>query len=447
MLKIYSANKIMKLFYSFVILILFQSCSFDKKSGIWSNDKNIASDKDVYKDFKTLISAEKSFDQIISLQKNFSFKLPNAKINYAWSDIFFDQNNNYINFKYDNLNKLILKSKKITRHKLNSFLLYEDNNIITSDHKGNIIVFSINENKIISKFNFYKKKYKKINKSLNLIIEDNIIYVSDNIGYLYAYDYKIDNLIWAKNYKVPFRSNLKLKGDKLIGSTQNNNLFFFDKKNGIILKTIPTEDSVIKNKFINNLSLNNNSVFFLNTYGSLYSLDIKSMKIRWFANLNQTLNLNPSNLFSGNQIINNEERIVLNSNKHTYVIDTNSGQIIHKKNFSSNVKPILISNYLFIVTKNNLLISFDIISGNILYSHDVNKKISEYLDIKKKQVDINNIMIANNKILIFLKSSYLLIFDINGVLLELPSKILSQPIIIENSILYLDKKNKLLVVN
>ena len=174
------------------------------------------------------------------------------------------------------------------------------------------------------------------------------------------------------------------------------------------------------------------------------------MKIRWFANLNQTLNLNPSNLFSGNQIINNEERIVLNSNKHTYVIDTNSGQIIHKKNFSSNVKPILISNYLFIVTKNNLLISFDIISGNILYSHDVNKKISEYLDIKKKQVDINNIMIANNKILIFLKSSYLLIFDINGVLLEvrkLPSKILSQPIIIENSILYLDKKNKLLVVN
>ena len=59
-------------------------------------------------------------------------------------------------------------------------------------------------------------------------------------------------------------------------------------------------------------------------------------------------------------------------------------------------------------------------------------------------------MIANNKILIFLKSSYLLIFDINGVLLEvrkLPSKILSQPIIIENSILYLDRKNKLLVVN
>jgi hypothetical protein len=32
-------------------------------------------------------------------------------------------------------------------------------------------------------------------------------------------------------------------------------------------------------------------------------LIIKTMKINWFINLNQSLDLNPSNLFFGNQII------------------------------------------------------------------------------------------------------------------------------------------------
>ena len=62
--------------------------------------------------------------------------------------------------------------------------------------------------KIIIEFNFYNR-YKKFKKVLNMIIENEIIYVSDNLGYLYAFHYKKQNLIWAKNYKVPFRSNIK----------------------------------------------------------------------------------------------------------------------------------------------------------------------------------------------------------------------------------------------
>ena len=69
------------------------------------------------------------------------------------------------------------------------------NNIILNDEKGNILVFSINEKKIITKFNFYKKKYKKIKTVLNFLIEDNIVYVSYNLGYLYAYNYQTKNIL------------------------------------------------------------------------------------------------------------------------------------------------------------------------------------------------------------------------------------------------------------
>ena len=81
----------------------------------------------------------------------------------------------------------------------------------------------------------------------------------------------MNKIIWAKNYKIPFRSNLKILKDKIIVSNQNNTLYFLDKKNGELLKQIPTEETIIKNHFINNLSTNNkNTVLFLNSYGIVF---------------------------------------------------------------------------------------------------------------------------------------------------------------------------------
>ena len=370
--------------------------------------------------------------------------------NIKWNDIFYDQSNNFKNFIYSDSNEIIFKSKKITKYQVNNFILFEKDNLISSDLKGNVIIFSIKENKVIAKFNFYKKRYKKIIKKLNFIIEDNIIYISDNIGYLYAFDYKNNKILWAKNYKVPFRSNLKILENNLVAANQNNNLYFFNKLNGNKLRSRPTEETLVKNKFINNLSSNKDSLFFLNTYGSLYAINIKSMRLSWFINLNQSQNLNPSNLFSGNKIINNDSKIIVSSNQFTYVIDANTGTIIYKKKFSSQVKPIIINDYLFLISKNNLLISMNLKTGNIIYSYDINQKIAKYLNIKKNKVEFKNIIIANDKILIFLKNSYILKFNINGNLEQvkkLPSKLNTNPIIIDGSILYLDFKNKLSIVD
>ena len=62
--------------------------------------------------------------------------------------------------------------------------------ILSDSIMVHIIIFSTIENDVVLNFNFYKKKFKKIKKKLNLIIQDNIIYASDNIGYLYAFNYK-----------------------------------------------------------------------------------------------------------------------------------------------------------------------------------------------------------------------------------------------------------------
>ena len=69
-------------------------------------------------------------------------------------------------------------------------------------------------------------------------------------------------------------------------------------------------------------------------------------------------------------------------------------------------------------------------NGNIIYSYNINKKISEFLNVKKsKKVELKTIMIANNRILVFLKNSYILKFNLKGEMIDiikLPTKINSK---------------------
>ena len=441
----------MKIFLISFVFITLLGCSFDKKSGIWKNDSNVdIQSNDAYSQFEDLIIVNSPFKNEIKIKDDFKFNIPDSYSNLEWTDIFYNQYNNLKNFKFSELNQKFFRSGKTTRHKISNYILYENDNVISTDQSGNINVYSLLNKKEILKFNFYKKKFKKNLKILNIIVEKNIIYVSDNLGYLYSLDYYNKKILWAKNFKIPFRSNLKIFKDKLILSNQNNHLYFINKNNGNILKLIPTEETVVKNKFINNISLDNESTFFLNTFGSLYSVDNNKMQINWFINLNQNSNINPSDLFLGNKIVNTKDKIIVSTNYFTYIIDNNTGSILYKKKFSSTIKPLIINDYLFLISKNDFLISLDLNTGKIIYSYDINKKVSEFLDTKKKRAKFKNVLILNGKIFIFLKNSYVIVFELNGnieKIVKLPFKMNSAPILVQDSLIFLDFNNKISVVN
>lgn len=440
----------MKLFYALVILLFSYSCSFDNKTGIWKNENIIIKDQtNQFEGFKSLSSTEETFNKIIPIRNKFIFSLTRNTSPNKWTDKYYSDSNNFDNFEFEYLNKLSFRSKKISKYNLNDTLLLEEGNVITSDQKGNLLIFSISQNKIKLKFNFYKKQYKKLKKILNLIVENNVVYVSDNLGYLYAYNYKTEKLLWAKNYKVPFRSNLKIKKNKLIAINQNNTLLFFKKTSGEILRSIPTEEVILKNKFTGNISVSDEYIFFLNTYGTLYAVRSDSMQISWFLNLNQSKNFKDKSMFKGSEIIYKNGKVLILSNKFTYVVNSKNGTIIFKKNFSSPIKPIISNNYVFILSKNSLLISFNFINGNIIYSYDINKLIADFLKTEKNEVKPKNVIIANNKLFIFLENSYFLKVGLDGAIekiSKLPDKIVSYPIFINKSLLYLNNKNKISVV-
>ncbi len=441
----------MKKFYLLFLLILLNNCSFDNRSGIWKNELETISKKDgTFKDFIKISSEENIFDRKISLDKNFKFKLSALIINKEWEDIFYKENNNFENFKYNDTNELVYKSKKLTRHKPDDFLLFAQDDLIFTDDKGNIFVFSFNQKRIIFKYNFYKKKYKKIKKKLFITFSENIIFASDNLGYFYALDYKKNKIIWAKNYKVPFNSNLKTLDDKIVASNQINELLFFDRKNGNLLKSIPTEETIVKSQFINNISYTKDKIFFLNSFGSIYSIDKKTFRVNWFLNLNKTLESGTHNLFLGSQIVTNEDYVIISSKNRTYIIDTNSGSIQYKYNFSSLIKPIYNKDYIFLISRNNYLISINIKNGKILYSHNINEQVAKFLNSKKKELELKSLFLVNNELMVFLKNSYILNYKIEGNLEKvekLKSKIQTFPIIVNGSLIFLGTNNKLSIIN
>ena len=149
----------MKLIYFLVILTILQSCSFDNKSGIWKNDNEIIDNKkdQILSEFKKLSSKNDEFNEIIDKDKNFSFVISDKVANLQWVDKFYNNSNNFDNFEYENLNQSFIKGKKISSSYLNDYILFKNNRIISSDKKGNIIIYSIDENKIVKKFNFTKK--------------------------------------------------------------------------------------------------------------------------------------------------------------------------------------------------------------------------------------------------------------------------------------------------
>lgn len=440
----------MKLLKVFIIIILINSCSFDNKTGIWNSNDNLSKkESGVFTEFKTLAINKDNFNEVINLKQEFTFEIPAKINNYKWEDINYNQFNNYDNFSYNKSKNLIYKSKKISRHRLQNSFLYENKNLILTDNKGNIIIYSIEIDEVITKYNFYKKKHKKVDKILNIVLNNSIVYISDNLGYVFAFDYRNEKILWAKNNKIPFRSNLKVKDNKLIAADQNNNIYFFDIQNGNILKMIPTEDTKIKNEFKNSFSSNSNYIFMLNTYGSLYAIEKNNNNIRWVQNLNQSLDINPRNLFNANQLINNEDLIIVTSHESTFVIDTLSGTILYKFGIISEVKPLITKQYLFLISSNSLLICINLKNGEKIFSYRLNKRIAEYLEIKEKTAMFRNILIGNSKILILLKNSYLLELDLDGTLKnvsKLPTKSISDLIFIDNSIFYLNNKNKLIIL-
>ena len=122
----------MKKILILIIILLFQNCSFDKKSGIWNNTTVEIDKKDKnFKDFESAIAENKSYlNQTIIIDPNTQLFLASKIKPKNWTDSYFKKNNNYANFSYTNNNQLVFQSGKISRKELDKNILFKNNYLI-----------------------------------------------------------------------------------------------------------------------------------------------------------------------------------------------------------------------------------------------------------------------------------------------------------------------------
>ena len=218
----------MRNIFLFLFIILISSCSFDNKTGIWNDQKNITITEN-FSELKSL-KANKKNDLKKSIVKNDSLLLSNLKRNKNWSDPLLNNLNNTSNISFTEKETYNL-SNKIVKKKIKKNLLLHENRFVFNDEKGIIYIYSRDTQKI-SKYNFYKKKIRNFNIELFYTIYEDKIIVADNLGYVYCINLKTSKMIWAEFFQIPFNSNIKVSSDQIFLANSKNDILVLNLNSG-----------------------------------------------------------------------------------------------------------------------------------------------------------------------------------------------------------------------
>ena len=147
-----------KIHYLIISLFLINNCSFDSKTGIWTGSDKIAKkENNTKQNTEYIFKKQNNIIEEVNLIPEQTIKIDKQKNYKEWSQRYQNKSNNVNNvvFKWGNF-----QNSKISKAKVNKNILINKKNLFFSDSKGNIGVFSLNENKLIFKYNFYKKNLK-----------------------------------------------------------------------------------------------------------------------------------------------------------------------------------------------------------------------------------------------------------------------------------------------
>jgi outer membrane protein assembly factor BamB len=451
----------MRSFILLFLILIISSCSFDNKTGIWKDAENVTVDNqsintiennNIDSRYEDVFIKNKIFNEIIEVKDTSNFSLEKVVGVNNWVEKYGTKKNNISNYSYKGLNTLLSKSSKLNKLATNENIIFYDNNLITYDHQGTIFIYSIDLKKKIFKYNFYKKKYKNFEKKIYLTMSENILYAADNLGFLYAIDLNEKSVIWAKNYGIPFRSNIKIAIKQIILASQDNVVYSINPKTGIKNWQFATSLTAIKSDFENNFAIDevNNNLLFLNTSGELYSINYKNKKINWVLNFKNPSLAEDTDLFLSNPIVVNNNNFIVSTEKAILKYDSVTGSRDWTFPSNSILKPILTNNYTYIISQKNLIICIDNQTGKALWSQNIYKKVEKKI-IKKIGI-LNDFKIANNKVNIFSSAGYLLSYNFKDGNLKYIKKISkngisSKIVYLKDKMFLIDKQNKLLKFN
>jgi len=427
----------------YIILIFFllvNQCSFNSNSKFWTEEKKI---EILPKNFKRISNEDKITAK--EFNKDLLIEIPKDFFNN------FDQLSN--NLEIINLKMDIKNSSKFRFSKIKNFeyfepeLVFDGNNFIFFDDKGNIIKFGRDFN-IIWKKNFYTKQEKKNKPILTFFIEKNILIVFDNLSKFYAIDLLKGELIWSKKNENPFNSQIKIYDNKVYAIDMSNVLRCFSLKDGSELWKFQSENTFLKSTKRNSLIINSGKIILNNSIGDIIAVDAKEGSLLWqIPTQNSLIYENAFSLVMSDLVADKKNIIFSNNRNEFYSLSLLNGLLNWKQKINSSVRPAFYDQLIFTISDEGYFFVIDYKTGNIIRITDIFDLFSEK---KRKNIKPIGFIVSSDKVILSTSNGRVLTIDIKDgktkSVFKIDNERISRPFVFENKILLL-KNNSIIKLN
>jgi len=387
-----------------LIFIFFSNCSFDTKSGIWTNNEKITRNDQIKILFKKNKAISKEFNQ------NFLIKTPlkiNKKNNSLISNNFGPQ---IIKDSFDVKSKYNFSKIKYFEN-FNPELVFDKDNLIFFDKKGSVIKFN-DTSKILWKKNYYTKKEKKLLPILNFSLNKDVLIVTDNLAKFYALNLKSGEILWTKIHTSVVISEIKIDKDKFYVVDSENDINCFSLIDGKKIWTFKSDYDLIKSQKKLSIVYDDSKVYFNNSKGDIYALDKINGNLVWLTPTRTDTESLKSFLIKSSKLVLDQGNLFFSNNNNTFFsLDSNTGFINWIQNINSEFKPIISENIIFSISSDGYLFLINKKNGNIIRITDI---FTNFSPKKVKKMSISGFVVGLNKIYLSLSNGKILEINISN---------------------------------
>jgi len=431
-----------KIFYFFIIFILISECSLNKNSKFWTSTKNIQKENNI--EYEEVFSNEGALKK--ELNTNLKIKLKNKNLRKISINNY--NNTGQLNFDGDLKESISYRFSKIKNfNQLEPEISFYKDNVIFFDNKGSILRFN-NESDLIWKKNYYSKVEQKMGPVLELENNGKYIIVADNFSKYYMLDIFTGKQIWIKNNLAPFNSQIKIYKDKFFIIDFSNTLRCFSLKNGDELWNIKTENTLIKSQKKLSMVIIDEVVYFNNSIGDISAVEINKGELLWQLPTQSSLIYESAFSLETSDIITDKKNLFLSNNKNQlFSINAATGTINWENKVNSNIRSVIIDEFIFTISIEGYLVILEKNSGNIIRVTDVFKNFRQK---KIDDVSPTGFIVGLKNIYLSTDKGRLLVIDILSGKIKSTLKIdndkISKPFI-QGKNLFLIKDNAIIKLN
>ncbi len=387
----------MNKFFLYLVLPLFLSnCGLGKKDVVENNPNA-----------KVLFEKSKPIEQELNTNLNIKISTITKGEPFLSSTT---NNSGNLNFFTKFENSFSYKFSSIERFNFNQpeLLFTDDNSLIFFNGKGEIFKMS-KDFEESWKVNHYTKREKKYKPILYFAQSGSNIIVVDTLSKVYSIKLNNGDLNWSIKSKSGFNSNIKVTKKRLIAVDFDNVIRAFSINDGKELWNFDTDNPFIKSQKKLSLAIKGEVVFFVNSIGDITALNVNDGSLVWQTPTQSTDIFQDAFTLENSDIIFANDTIYFSNNRNQfYAIDAKSGVLKWKQTINSSLRPTVIENYVFSVSKEGFLFVIDDKTGNVLRITNILKNIEN----KKKQIEPTGFILAQNKIYISLNNGRLIKVDV-----------------------------------